>query len=61
MIEPGQLVGAGRPRGASSTTTRRSGPLNGTVGRFEWIVDNGNVTHRMFVASGGVNGIPIKP
>jgi hypothetical protein len=27
------------------------GSLNGIAGRFEWIVDGSNVTHRMFVPS----------
>ena len=37
------------------------GSLNGTAGRFEWIVDSGNVTHRLFVPGGTLNGVPIKP
>jgi RHS repeat-associated protein len=37
------------------------GSLNGVEGRFEWIVDGGNVTHRYFVNGGTLNGIPIKP
>ena len=37
------------------------GSYNGVPGRFEWIVQNGNVTHRMFVGGGTVNGIPIRP
>ena len=37
------------------------GSLNGVTGRFEWIVQNGNVTHRMFVPGGTMNGAPIKP
>jgi hypothetical protein len=35
------------------------GSLNGVAGRFEWIVDQGAVTHRMFVEGGTVNGVPI--
>jgi hypothetical protein len=35
------------------------GSLNGVAGRFEWIVDGGAVTHRMFVGGGTVNGVPI--
>jgi hypothetical protein len=31
------------------------------VGRFEWIVHGGQVTHRFFVQGGGLNGIPILP
>jgi len=34
---------------------------NGVAGRFEWIVENGQVTHRMFVAGGKVTGVAIKP
>jgi len=37
------------------------GSLNGVPGRFEWIVDDGAVTHRYFVKGGKLNGIPIKP
>jgi len=33
--------------------------LNGEAGRFEWIVQNQQVTHRLFVKGGGINGIPI--
>lgn len=38
-----------------------NGNLNGVDGRFEWIVNNNKVTHRMFVKGGGINGIPIMP
>jgi RHS repeat-associated protein len=37
------------------------GSFNGVEGRFEWIVDQGAVTHRMFVGGGAINGIPIVP
>ena len=37
------------------------GALNGVEGRFEWILQDGNVTHRMFIAGGEITGIPIKP
>ena len=37
------------------------GSLNGALGRFEWIVQDGEVTHRMFVRGGVVSGVPIKP
>jgi hypothetical protein len=37
------------------------GSLNGVTGRFEWIVDRGAVTHRMFVGGGTVNSVPIVP
>lgn len=35
--------------------------LNGTVGRFERIIQNQQTTHPMFVRGGGINGIPIMP
>ena len=38
-----------------------AGSQAGIAGRFEWIVDNATVTHRMFVAGGAINGIPIEP
>ena len=37
------------------------GVLNGVEGRFEWIIQKGKVTHRMFVPGGTINGVPIKP
>lgn len=37
------------------------GALNGVKGRFEWIVQDGKVTHRMFIQDGTMNGVPIKP
>ena len=37
------------------------GSLRGEAGRFEWIVDQGEVTHRFFVVGGKVTGVPIKP
>ena len=37
------------------------GSNNGVAGRFEWIVENGQITHRMFVEGGKLNGIPITP
>ena len=37
------------------------GSLNGKIGRFEWIVENQQVVHRMFVEGGEINGIPIMP
>lgn len=44
----------------NGTLYQLSGTLNGKVGRFEWIVQDQQVTHRMFVP-GGINGIPIMP
>jgi hypothetical protein len=38
-----------------------SGSLAGVEGRFEWIIDKGAVTHRMFVRAGTINGIPVLP
>ena len=39
------------------------GSMNGTVGRFEWIVDPklGGVSHRMFIPNGKITGVPTKP
>jgi hypothetical protein len=46
-----------------STLYQIEGTLNGTSGRFEWIIDPilGGVSHRMFVSGGKVNGVPTKP
>ena len=43
------------------TLYQLEGALNGVAGRFEWIIQGGKVTHRMFVKGGGINGIPIMP
>ena len=49
-------------RTGSANLTQVLGELNGTAGRFEWIVDaQGNLTHQMFVRGGGITGIPIVP
>ena len=37
------------------------GSLNGVSGRFEWIIQDDQVTHRMFIQNGTMNGVPIKP
>jgi hypothetical protein len=44
-----------------ATLYQVAGSQAGVVGRFEWIVDNGVVTHRMFVGGGSINGLPIVP
>ncbi|MCB5954255.1 PAAR-like protein [Enterococcus sp. CWB-B31] len=36
------------------------GSQNGVMGRFEWIIQDGKVTHRMFVRNPELNGVPIK-
>ena len=46
---------------SNGTLYQLLGSLNGTVGRFEWIIQNQQVTHRYFVPGGGINGIPIIP
>ncbi|MGX7263502.1 hypothetical protein [Enterococcus crotali] len=33
---------------------------NGVMGRFEWIIQDEKVTHRMFVRNPELNGVPIK-
>lgn len=42
--------------GNGATLYQIEGSLNGVAGRFEWITQNGNVTHRMFVQGGTING-----
>lgn len=42
----------------NGTLYQLEGSLNGMPGRFEWIVQDQFVTHRLFVAGGGINGIP---
>ncbi len=44
-----------------ATLLQLEGSLNGVAGRFEWIIDQGAVTHRMFVGGGAVTGVPIVP
>lgn len=44
-----------------ATLYQIEGSLNGVSGRFEWITQSGNVTHRMFVPGGTMSGVPIKP
>jgi RHS repeat-associated protein len=46
---------------SGATLYQLEGSVNGVDGRFEWIVQNGNVTHRMFVPGGTINGVPIQP
>ncbi|URZ03169.1 hypothetical protein [Clostridium felsineum] len=46
--------------GKGATLYQVNGSLSGVEGRFEWITQNGNVTHRMFVTGGEMNGVPIK-
>ena len=45
----------------NATLYQLDGSLNGVAGRFEWIIQDGNVTHRMFIQNGTMNGVPIKP
>ena len=49
------------PAQNSGTLYQLKGSLNGIEGRFEWIIDKGNVTHRFFVKGGGITGVPIMP
>ena len=46
---------------SNGTLYQLQGSLNGVAGRFEWIVQNHSVTHRLFVKGGTINGIPILP
>lgn len=45
----------------NATLYQLEGSLNGVPGRFEWIIQDGYVTHRMFIQNGTMNGVPIKP
>jgi hypothetical protein len=51
-------------KGLGGTVVRQSdlyqleGSLNGKQGVFEWIVDQGQVTHRRFIPNGQVTGFP---
>ncbi len=45
----------------NGTLYQIEGSLNGVHGRFEWIIQDGAVTHRMFVKGGTVTGVPTKP
>jgi RHS repeat-associated protein len=48
--------------GVTRTLTQVAGEVNGTAGRFEYIVDRaGKLTHQLFVPGGRINGVPIKP
>ena len=46
---------------SNGTLYQLQGSLNGVIGRFEWIIQDQQVTHRLFVEGGGINGIPIIP
>ena len=46
---------------SNGTLYQIKGSLNGVAGRFEWIVQDQQVVHRMFVGGGEINGIPILP
>ena len=45
----------------NGTLYQLPGAYKGLAGRFEWIIQDGVVTHRLFVKGGGINGIPIIP
>ena len=45
----------------NATLYQLDGALNGVTGRYEWIIQDGYVTHRMFVEGGTINGVPIQP
>ena len=49
------------PLDSGKTLYQLEGSYNGVPGRFEWIVDNGEVTHRMFIQGGTISGVPIRP
>jgi hypothetical protein len=47
--------------GNNATLYQLDGSLNRIPGRFEWIIQNGNTTHRMFIPNGTMIGVPIRP
>jgi RHS repeat-associated protein len=48
--------------GSQNTLIQILGDLNGTAGRYEYIVNSaGDLTHQLFVPGGTINGVPIKP
>lgn len=51
--------GTKTPLGNNANLYQLDGALNGIQGRFEWIVQDGFTTHRMFVPNGTMNGVPI--
>lgn len=46
---------------SNATLYQLDGALNGIAGRFEWIIQDGSITHRMFIQGGKMNGVPIIP
>jgi hypothetical protein len=46
--------------GEDTVLIQIKGTYNCVPGRFEWIIEKGKVTHRMFVEGGRINGISIK-
>ena len=46
---------------SGATLYQLPGAVNRLSGRYEWIVNEGAVTHRLFVLGGTLNGIPITP
>jgi len=44
---------------SNATLYQLDGSLNGTLGRFEWIIQDGSLTHRIFIQGGTMNGVPI--
>jgi filamentous hemagglutinin len=59
-IYAGNAVKTSLKNGA--TLYQLEGNLNGTSGRFEWLIypKLGGVSHRMFVSDGKLNGVPAK-
>ena len=46
---------------SNATLYQLDGSLNGVASRFEWIIQDSSVTHRMFIQGGIMNGAPIIP
>lgn len=44
--------------GVQRTLIQMPSEVNGTAGRFEYIMDKGNLTHETFIEGGSINGVP---
>lgn len=64
VVERGTVSRFNGGDGVSRILIQVPGGLEGKAGRFEWILEGGNLnrlTHQRFVPNGTINGIPNKP